>query len=39
MSLSKHNSNDLFVGTETGYLLKIGVNKIAPIDENGNCFT
>jgi hypothetical protein len=32
---SKHNSNDLFVGTETGYILKVGVNKISQIGDDG----
>lgn len=35
MSSSKHNSNDLFIGTETGYLLKVGVNKLSHIDDSG----
>ena len=35
MSASRHNSNDLFVGTETGYLLKVGVNKMSQIDGSG----
>jgi hypothetical protein len=32
---SKHNSNDLFVGTETGYILKVGVNKMSQIGDDG----
>lgn len=35
MTLSKHNANDIFIGTETGYLLKIGESKIAPINDHG----
>ena len=35
MAVSKHNSNDLYIGTETGYLFKVGMNKMAPVNENG----
>jgi hypothetical protein len=35
MAVSRHNSNDLYIGTETGYLFKVGMNKMAPVNENG----